>query len=231
MLVELLGVAVEVFPVVQPRQAVALGGLDDVPILGKLDGARHAGQYDLPIGIGLGDEVRRAQLQALNLRFLVCREHDHRDVPQLRVLPHGADHVQTVHAGHQQIQQYKRQRILVLADDLQRRFAVRCGQRAVIILQDQLQQLPVHQLVIDDQHEPLSVGGMELFAGFQHKFILFPGPNEQRLTGWKYSTIIKHALQEKQGIMIAGALLEGRRQSRFPTRSRMHWSCRRLRRW
>ena len=86
-LVELLGIAVEIFPVIKSGQGIALGMIDDLTVFKKLDRTPDTRLDDIFLGIGLGNEIRRAEMEAFDLRVLVCRHDDHRDLPKIRIIP------------------------------------------------------------------------------------------------------------------------------------------------
>ena len=83
--VHLFHIPVEELPVVQPRQMIALGGADDVPVLKELDGPQYPGQHHPGQRIGLGNKVRSPLGQALRLRLAVRGHHDHGNPAELGV--------------------------------------------------------------------------------------------------------------------------------------------------
>ena len=171
--VVLLGVAIEEFLVVQPRQVVPLGGAQYVPVLRQLYGAQHPRQDHAGHGIGLGDEIDGPEAQALHLDVPVRGQHDHRqpgiagrllDVPQ---------DVRAAHVGQVQVQQHHAQ-IVRPGRQHRQRLRARGGEDQIIgLLQHQRQQLPIDGLVLHDQEQPLVVGRMKFDVAVGHFFKSF----------------------------------------------------------
>ena len=165
-LVKAGNVIIEVFPVEQPGQRVALGGADDLPVLGKLDDAADPGQYHASHGIGLGDEVERPELQAGHLRVVVRGHYDHGNPRQFGGFLQQPQHH---HAGphrHDQIQQDQRDVLRPLLCQFQRLLTVGRVEYAIVVLQQCAEQLPVDLLVIDHQYgAPLRRGDLHMRIG------------------------------------------------------------------
>ena len=166
--VVLLRVTVEVLTRIQPGQMVALGLADQVAVLRELDGAFDARLHDLRNGIRLRNEVDRADVEALDLGFLIGRQNDHGDLRRQRILLHFAEDVETVPVGQVQIKQNE-------ADLPRQRKKRRLGFRArpdrddlVLRIQDGDQDLAVDELVLDDQYFPFSFGS-GLFLHFVYR--------------------------------------------------------------
>ena len=166
--VKLGGVAVEEFPVVETGQRVALRRADDVPVLRQLDGAQHAGQHHLRLGVGLGDEVDGADGEALHLCVLLRRHHNDGDADRLRVRLQLAQHVQAVHVRQIQIQQDQAQRLAVLAHCLQCVGPGGGKEQLVAVLQHAAQHLLVDHLILDDQDPPFAIAGMKCGMTVKH---------------------------------------------------------------
>ena len=171
-LVELLGVAVEILPAVKAREQVALGGEDDLPVLDKLDGAQDPCPDHVRLGVGLGDKVDGAESEALRFRRMVGGDDDDGDLRDGRVLLFHAQKLDAVHARHHQIQQHHGQRLPVPTHQFQRLQAVAGIERLVVLLEYMAQQLAVDALVVDDQDLPLAVGCVKFLMTFEH--LVFP---------------------------------------------------------
>ena len=156
-LVELLGVAVEELLVVEARQFVAFCGLDDVLVLGQLDDALNSGQDHVDGGIGLGNEVDSAQLQAFHFRFPFRGRDDDGNAGEGAVVLDGLEDLQAGHDRHEDVQKDQRQRVLMLTDHGHGFRAVSGEQDLVFPLQDLTEQLPVNHLIIRHEDLPFSV--------------------------------------------------------------------------
>ena len=168
MLVELLGIAVKVFAVIQPRQRIPLGGLDDVAVLAQFDGAPGAGQDHPWLRIGFGNKVDCTEFEASDLGVLIGRQDNDGDLLQLRIILDLPEHLGAGHHRHQQIQQDQRELILVRADLLQRLASVFGKDQLVIRAENGAEQLAVDPLIVDDQDQTPAVGRMKFFMTFQH---------------------------------------------------------------
>ena len=142
----------EVAQVEESRQRVAFRGVDDGALLGELDAARDARLDDLPVGVGLRDEVHGTEVEALHLGGLVGREHDDRDVGELLLLAHDLQDLDAAHPWHHEVEQDDGDLVDVLADLLEGLRAVRREELLVVrVLHHGRQDLQVDVLVLDDE--------------------------------------------------------------------------------
>ena len=160
--VVLLRVAVEIIPVEQPCQMVPLRPADQVPVLGELDGPADARHDDLMAGIGLGDKVAGAGVQAFHLGFGIRGQHDDRDAGEVRVLLDPAEDIQPVDIRQDQVQQHQAQCLAVSTDGLQGLGAGLREEELVVILQVGVEQLPVDELILNDQDLAFPVPGIQV---------------------------------------------------------------------
>ena len=102
--VELLGVLVEVLAIEQASQLVALRFGDDEPVFVQFDCALDACMDNICLRIGLGDEVVCPEVQAFDFGVLVRRRDDDGDVGQFGVGAHDVQCICAAHDRHLQIQ-------------------------------------------------------------------------------------------------------------------------------
>ena len=151
--------------VVKPGEAVALRGGDQLPALAQLDDAADAGEDDLGHVEGLGNEVRGAQLERLQLRALFRGQDDDGDAAEDFVVPDGLQDLKAAHHGHHQVQQDQGEVGAVLAHQLHAFFSVFGVENFVVILENHAQDVPVDLLIVHDQDElgPLNLFGSDHF--------------------------------------------------------------------
>ena len=163
-----MSTTIEEFSVVEPRERVALGGLEDLPILRQLDDALHTGLDDLGMIEGLRYEVDGAEPQAFHLSLVVGGHDDDRDVPHRGILPHDTQHIQPVDLGHHKIEQDQREGLAAGGDKTERLLSVGSVEDLVLILQHVAQHKAAGVFVVYDQNQSLSVSGMKLFMTVRH---------------------------------------------------------------
>ena len=163
-LVVLLGIAIEILPVEQPRELVTFRRLDDVAVFRKLDGALDARLDDVEGRIRLGDEVDGAEPQTLDLGLALSRDYDNRHPRKLGIFLDGLEHLDAGHDRHQDIEQYQRQVISVPADGLQRLCPIAREQHLIFFLEHGPEHFAVDHLVVDDEYLSLALSRAESLA-------------------------------------------------------------------
>ena len=150
MLVVLLAVAVEELEVVQVRERVALGRLDDLAVLAQLDGTPDSGLHHAGIGIRLLDEVACPGVQAHDLLREVRGYHDDRNVAQLRRGLHQLQDLLSRHVRHDEIEQHERDGLSMSPHLLHGMLAVLGIEELVLVIEHRGKYLAVDRLVVDD---------------------------------------------------------------------------------
>ena len=151
MLIETLCIAVEIFPVIQFGERIALCIPDDAPVFGKFNTAQDAGKDHLGLRIRFGNKIRRPHPEDLHLSIQIRCQNDHRDMMHLRICLDSLKHLPAGHPGHHQIQQDHRERIPVFPDHLHGALSIPGTQDLIVAFQDSLHHDPVDLLIINDQ--------------------------------------------------------------------------------
>ena len=149
----------EEVPAVYPGHFVRLRGGDQLPALIQFDDPVDPGKDHFRHIKRLDDKVRRAQLERLQFRGLLRRQHDDRDLSQRLILPDDLQDLQAVHYRHHQVEEHQRQVCRMCPHHIEGFLPVPGGQDPVIILQDGFQRIPVDLLIVHHQylHRPLDL--------------------------------------------------------------------------
>ena len=162
----MLRITVEIFFVEQSGQIFTLCGLNDASVFIQFDSLLHSRQHDLRDQRIFGKKISRAHRETVDLGMLVAREDDDRNIHVIIARFQPLDHIIASHLRHIQIQQDQGQQITVFLDFLHRFLAVFRHDNIEIILDDVSQHLPVDDLVIDNEDEPLAGDGVEFHMTF-----------------------------------------------------------------
>ena len=162
-------VAEEIIQVQQVRQAVALRGLYDIPLLAEFNTPVDTDLYDFSRGVGLGNKVDRADLQAIDLRALIRRHNDHRNGPELLLFLHHLQDLHAAHLRHLKVKQHDGQIVFMGFDLFQRFISVRGIQNLIVLLQHIAQNHLIDVLVLYNENMPFEIQYLGVFIRREYR--------------------------------------------------------------
>ena len=112
--VELLGVAVEVLGVVEAGDGVAFRGPDDLAVLRELDAAPAPGHDHAGRRVGLLDEVDGPEVEAVDLAGLVAARYDDGNLGEVRGCLHALQELFPRHVRHDEVEDYEGEDVRML---------------------------------------------------------------------------------------------------------------------